>query len=1063
MWIVLLALRRPYTFVVAALLVVIGGVFAVRNTPTDILPPLDVPVISVVWTYDGLSAQEVERQITQFSEYSLAGNVSDIQRLESQSFDGTGVIRIFLQPNADMAAAMAQITAASQAIVRRMPPGTQPPIVLRYSASSVPIMQLAFASNTLSEEAIFDHVNQRVRTMLGTIRGTRMPAPMGGRARLISVDLDPQKLKAHGLSAAEVSNAVSFQNFTLPTGNAKIGEKEYRISLNSSPSAVASLNELPLRVAGDTLLKLSDVAYVHDGFAVRTNLARRDGRRSVVISVLKTGDASTTDVAARVRALLPAIRQSAPPGLEIEVVSDQSKFVSAAIEALAHESMMAAGLTALMILLFLGSIRSTLVVVTSIPLAVLIALIIMRFLGYTLNAMTLGGLALAVGILVDDATVEVENIHRNLAQGKRLTRAILDGAAQIAVPAFVASSCISIVFVSVFFLTEPARSLFVPMGVAVALSVMASYVLSRTIVPTLVQHLLRSELEHGHDATRGPLGFVHGLFLAGFARVQASYERALEFVLKSPKFTLATFSFALVLGVALAPWVGRDFFPRVSADQIRIHVVAPTGTRIEETERIFGQVEQALRELIPEAERSSMIDQIGTPGGYNLAITDSANVSASDGEIMVTLTDKRRMSSIDYVPVLRERLQSRFPELGFFFQPADIVTQILNFGLPSPIEIQVSGPKKDEGFAIASQIVDELAEVPGATDVRLFQVQNAPRIHFEVDRTKASDLGLTERDVANNVLLTVSSSSQVSPGYWTDPVTSNSYPVSVRVPEVRTNDLNDLNTMTLQTAAGPVLLESMAAPSLRSTPLFVTHVDIQPTFSVRADTQFADLGTVARGVQSIVSRHQKDLPPGTAIFVRGQIDSMDRAFIQLGLGVLGAILLVYALMVINFQSWLEPLIIILALPGALVGIVLALFITQTTFSIPSLMGAIMCVGVATANSILVVTFARDSRHEGTTSYEAARSAGATRLRPVLMTALAMVIGMLPIALSHSPGSEQNAALSRAVIGGLCGATLATLFFVPFAYCYLRKEPYRVVVDPDLERTPAIHEEHAQAW
>lgn len=1047
MWIVLLALRRPYTFVVAALLLVLGGIYSISKTPTDILPALNDPVLSVVWSYEGLPAQEMERQITQFSEYTLSSNVGDIRRLESQSFDGISVIRVFLQPGADVSSAMAQATASSQSIVRRMPPGTQPPTILRYSASSVPIMQIAFSSSSLSEEAIFDHVNQRVRTMLGAIRGTRMPLPMGGRSRLINVDLDPDALKMHGLTAAEVSNAVSLQNFTLPTGNAKFGAREYRVSLNSSPSLVSALNELPIIRPGKPLLLLRDVANVHDGFAVRTNLARRDGRRSIVLNVMKTGEASTTEVAAQVRDLLPTIIASAPPGLDVEVLTDQSKFVDSSINALLHESVMAASLTALMILVFLGSFRSTLVVIVSIPLSVLAALIIMRELGYTLNAMTLGGLALAVGILVDDATVEIENIHRNLALGKSPTRAILDGAAQIAVPAFVASTCISIVFVSVFFLEGPAKALFAPMGVAVALSVMASYVLSRTLIPTLIQALLKG-LEPGQMTSHASW---HNRFEAGFEKFRDGYVRALEWVLGRPKTVFLSFVLLLGLAAALAPFVGRDFFPAVSAEQIRLHVIAPTGTRIEETERIFGRVEEALARYIPEEERSSILDQIGLPSGYNLAITDSANTGTSDGEILITLTDKRRKSSTEYIPELRQRLNEDFPELGFYFQPADIVTQILNFGLPSPIEIQVSGPNKAKSYEIARAIEADLKDVSGIVDVRLFQVQNAPRLHYEVDRARAADLGLSQRDVASNMLLTVSSSSQVSPGYWTDPETSNNYSVSVRVPENRVSGLEDLQLVALDAPGGPQIVENVATPTLRRTPQFITHVDIQPTYSVRADLQYADLGHVSPAIEAITEKYQKQAPPGTKIAIRGQIESMNSAFQRLGLGILSAIILVYALMVINFQSWLHPFIIITALPGALIGIVLSLFCTQTAFSIPSLMGAIMSVGVGAANSILLVTFARDCREEGMSALEAAREAGRTRLRPVLMTALAMIIGMLPLAISRAPGSEQNAALARSVIGGLVGATFATLFFVPLVYSKLTAREKRRVVDPELER------------
>lgn len=1055
MWIVLLALRRPYTFVVLALMLIMGGVYSISRTPTDILPSLDIPVISVVWTYEGLPAQQMERQITQFSEYSLSNNVADIARTESQTFDGISVIRIFLQPDADVSSAMAQSTAASQAIVRRMPPGTQPPIILRYSASSVPILQISFTSDTLSESEIFDHVNQRVRTLVGTVHGTRLPLPAGGRARQITVDLDQDALKTHGLSPNDVAIAVSAQNLTLPTGTAKIGEREYRVSLNSSPDVVPALNDIPIRRGDGKILFLRDVAHVHDGFAVQTNIARQDGKRSVVLSVMKTGDASTTEVAERVKSLIPTIRASAPPGMKVEVLADQSKFVTAAINGLLSEGLIAAALTATMILLFLGSWRSTLIVAISIPLSVLSALIIMRLLGYTLNAMTLGGLALAVGILVDDATVEIENIHRNLAMGKSLTRAILDGAQQIAVPAFVASSCISIVFISVIFLEGPARFLFVPMGVAVGLSVMASYLLSRTVIPTLVKYLLRAEVEAHHAEAHTPqkkglFARLHDRFNAGFEAFQESYIAALEWVLGHKRTVFALLGGAVILAGSLVPFVGRDFFPTVSAEQIRLHVVAPTGMRIEETERVFGQVEEALRRHIPESERTNILDQIGIPSGYNLAITDSANVSASDGEILVTLSEQRSKSTSQYVRDLRKSLSEEFPDLTFYFQPADIVTQILNFGLPSPIEIQVSGAKRDATYAIARKIESDLRYAPGAVDVRMFQVQNAPRLHFEVDRARAGVVDLTQRDVANNLLLTVASNSQVAPSFWTDPASGNSYPVSVRIPENRINTIDDLQTLSLQTPRGPQLLEDVADLSVRSTPLFVTHVDIQPTFSVRADVQLSDLGSVARSVDAIVAKYKAELPPGSVIAVRGQVESMYSAFARLALGILAATLLVYALLVVNFQSWRDPFIIITALSGAMVGIILGLFVTQTTFSIPSLMGAIMSVGVATANSILVVSFAKEQREQGLSAIDAARAAGRVRLRPVLMTALAMVVGMLPMAIGHGVGSEQNAALGRAVIGGLCGATLATLFIVPLVYSVLAANEKQREKEPDLD-------------
>lgn len=1063
MWIVRLALRRPYTFVVMSLLLIVAGIYTIRQTPTDILPEVDIPVISVVWTYGGLPAQQVEQQITQFSEYSLAGNVSDIQSIQSESFDGVSVIRVFLQPGADVAAAMAQVTAASQTIVRRMPPGIMPPIILRYTASSVPILQLAFSSDTLSESEIFDYVNQRVRTMLSVVRGSRFPFPAGGKVRQIAVDLDLAALRAHGLSPTDVNLAISAQNLTLPTGAAKIGEREYRISLNSSPEAIAALNDIPIQTSAGRTIYVRDVAYVHDGYAVQTNIARRDGKRSVVLSVMKTSGASTTEVAARVKELVPVIRASAPKGLVVELLSDQSKFVTRAIDGLLVEGLIAALLTAAMILLFLGSLRSTLIVAISIPLSVIIALLCMRALGATINVMTLGGLALAVGILVDDATVEIENIHRNLAMGKRLTKAILDGAQQIAVPALVASMCISVVFVSVVFLEGPARFIFMPMGMAVGFSVMASYLLSRTIVPTLVQYLLRNEVhqEEG-EVGHGLIARVHHRFNQGFERLRGHYIALLDWSLQHRRVVLLVFGLSVTAAAGLTPLVGQDFFPTIDAGEVRLHVTAPPGTRIEETERWFSRVEEQIRALVPEQDRESILDQIGMPGGYNLSITDSSNVSSSDGEILLSLSDHRSRSTQDTVRLLRKTLPHTFPELSFYFQPADIVTQILNFGLPSPLDVQISGAARDATYAAAKKLVSDLRQVPGAVDVHLHQIVAAPRLHMDVDRLRASEVGLTERDVASNLLLLVSSSSQVSPTFWTDAKTGNAYPVALQVPEYRVDSLDALQTLAMPSGkAGQKLFVDLAAIQRKTTPVFVSHTNVQPTYNVRADVQDTDLGTVTTQLEALVKKYRAQLPAGSTISVRGQAASMKEGFASLSLGLSIAALLVYALMVINFQSWSIPFIILMALPGAGIGIVLSLFATSTTFSIPSLMGAVMSIGVATANSILVVTFANEQRQSGMSARQAALEAGRVRLRPVMMTALAMLIGMMPMSLGLGEGGEQNAALGRAVIGGLLGATLATLLFVPVVYSLVAARTDDSEPDPDLME-PSVGLASAQA-
>lgn len=1055
MWLVRLALRRPATFVVLSLALLLAGWQVVRTTPTDVLPSVDIPVISVVWTYAGLPAQQMEAQVTQFSEFSLAGNTADVSRIQSDTYDGVSVIRVFLQPGADVSAAMAQITAASQTIVRRMPPGMVPPIILRYTASSVPVLQLAFSNDTLSEAELFDHVNNRVRTALSIIRGTRFPLPQGGKFRQVSVDLDLAALQAHGLSGQDVALAVSAQNLTLPTGSLKLDERDYRVALNSSPEAIAALNDLPIRRAEGKLLRLRDVAFVHDGFQVQTNLARADGKRSVVLTVMKNGDASTLDVANRVKAMLPTIKASAPEGTRVELLADASGFVQRAIEGLVVEALLAAGLTALMILIFLGSWRSTLIVATSIPLSVVVAVLCLRALGATVNAMTLGGLALAVGILVDDATVEIENIHRNLAMGKPLVRAILDGAQQIAVPAFVASVSISVVFVSVFFLEGPARFLFLPMGLAVSFSVMASYLLSRTIVPTMVQALLPAELA-AHGQAPGFWGRQHEKVERGFEALRAVYLETLAWVLSHRGLVFVTF-FALVAGaVGLATVVGRDFFPKIDAGVLRLHVVAPAGTRLEETEALFSDVERVIAEQIPANERGRMLDFMGPSSGYNLAITDSVNVSTADGEILVELTDQRTKRVAEYEALLRTTLAQRFPTARFFFQPADIVTQILNFGLPSAIDVQVSGAKREATAAAARVIEKKLRAVPGAVDVRLHQIVDAPRLAVEVDRVRAADVGLTQRDVANGVLLAVSSSSQVSPTFWTDPRTGYGYSVAVQVPPGQLDSLERFEALALQSPRGPQLLGDLATIRRQETPVFTSRVDVQPTYQVRADVQDVDLGSVADALDGIVAEVRATLPPGSAINVRGQVESMRSAFGALGWGLLAAALLVYALMVINFQSWVDPFIIITALPGAGIGIVLAHFATQTTFSVPSLMGAVLSVGVATANSILIVTFANEQRLKGMSALEAALEAGKVRLRPVLMTALAMSIGLLPMSLGLSEGGEQNASLGRAMLGGIGGATLATLFLVPAVYTVLRARFTQRVLDEAL-REPGDEE------
>ncbi|MFZ5445873.1 MAG: efflux RND transporter permease subunit [Myxococcota bacterium] len=1050
MWLVRLALRRPYTFVVLSLLMALAGVTAIRRAPTDLFPAVDIPLINVVWTYQGLSAQQMEQQITLFSEFSLSGNVAGIKRIDSTSYDGVSVIRLELHEGEDVAAATAQVTAVSQTIMRRMPPGTQPPIIVRSSATSVPVLQIAASSETASEAEIYDFVNLRVRSLFSSVRGTRFPLPMGGKVRQIVVDVDPEQLRARGLSVNDVAVAVAQQNLTLPTGSARIGDTEFRVSTNASPEAIDAINDLPVRARDGAVVRVRDVAWAHDGFAQQTSIARHDGQRAVVLSVLKTGDASTTEVAARIKAMLPGLQASAPPGLKLTLLADESLFVTRAIHSLLVEGLIAALLTAAMILLFLGSWRSTLIVFVSIPLSVLAALLVLFALGHTINTMVLGGLALAVGILVDDATVEIENIHRNRAMGKPLTRAILDGAQQVAVPAFVASLSIGLVFAAVFFLEGPAKFLFVPLGLSVGLSVMASYLLSRTLVPTLVKYLIAHE-SHGGD---GAFARFHRGFEARWERFREGYLSALRAALSHRRTVLAGFTLALAGAVGLATFVGRDFFPRVDGGQLRLHLGAPAGTRLEETERLFAEVEATVRELVPPEELEMLLAQLGLPSGYSMAVTDSTNTSSSDGELLVRFKPKRSRSTAEYQELLRDELARRFPELTVYFAPGDIVTQVINFGLPAPISVQVTGQKRVETLAAARGLVAKLAHVPGVVDVRLHQVLDAPRLHLEVDRQRAADVGLTLRDVANDVLLTVSSSAQVAPNFWTDPVTFNSYPVVVQTPDVRVDSVDALQGLGLDSPRGMQLLGDLATVQRKTTPVLTTHADVQPTYEVRADVAWVDLGTVAPKVEALAAELQPKLPPGSKVLVRGQIEGMRQAFEGLTFGLLLAALLVYGLMVINFQSWVDPFVMLLALPGAAVGITLSLFLTGTTFSVSSLMGAVMSIGVATANSTLMVSFANEARADGRSALDAALEAGRNRLRPVLMTAMAMGLGMLPMALNLGEGGEQNAALARAALGGLAGATIATLFLVPVVYAVLRREARVAEVDPELAEPAA---------
>jgi multidrug efflux pump subunit AcrB len=1057
MWIVKLALRRPYTFVVGALLILILGLVAITRMATDIFPVIDIPVVSVVWQYNGIPPSEMESKIVTISERAMTTTVNDIEHIESQTLNGVSVIKVFFQPNARIEAAVAQVSAISQTLLRVMPPGTQPPLIIQYSASSVPVLQATVSSDSLPEEQLYDYSYNFIRTQLATVQGASVFVPSGGKPRQIMVDIDPQALFAKGLSPADISTAINAQNLTLPSGSAKLGEREYTVRLNSSPEAVEAINNLPIRQVNGAMVYIRDVAQVRDGYAVQQNIVRQDGRRSALLPILKSGGASTLDIVNRVKATLPRIQATLPEALKINLLFDQSVFVRASINGVLLEASMAACLTAAMILLFLGSWRSTLIVTISIPLSIMVSIIALYALGQTLNVMTLGGLALAVGMLVDDATVEIENIHRNLALGKPLRQAILDGAQQVATPAFVATLAICIVFVPIFLLTGAARSLFAPLAMAVVFAMLASYLLSRTLIPTLVVYLLRNEVhlyqqshtaagENGGSlAAPGLIWRTHEKFNAVFERLRAGYREGLAWSLAHRKIVIAAFMLFGAGSLALLPFIGQDFFPAVDAGQIRLHVRAPTGTRIEETERIFGQVENAIRRIIPEEERQLILDNIGLPYvPISLAVGDNSTVSAADGEILIALKEGRHRPTEDYIKQLRRALKEQFPGCVFYFQPADIVNQTLNFGLPAPIDIQISGPMRnaEANYAIAKQLEERVSRLAGAADVHLHQIIDAPELRINVDRERAGDKGLTQRDVANDLLVSLSSSGVVAPNYWINPQNGVSYLVAVQTPQYRVDSIDAIQNTPLAASgqSQPQLLSNIASIERGTTKAVISHYNVQPTFNIYAGVQESDLGSVARQIDRLIAEFQPRLPRGTSIVMRGQVESMRSSFLGLGLGILFAVVLVYLLMVVNFQSWLDPLIILMALPGALSGILWMLYASFTTISVPALMGSIMCIGVATANSILLVTFANEQRQEGKSSTEAAMAAGHTRLRPVVMTALAMIIGMLPMSLGFGEGGEQNAPLGRAVIGGLLMATFATLFFVPVVYSVLKRKP-----------------------
>ena len=1040
MWIVRIALDRPYTFVVLALLIVILSPVVILRTPTDIFPNINIPVIAVAWQYTGLNPEELEGRLTSVYERVLTTTVDNIEHIESTTVSGQAIVKIFLQPTASLDTANAQVTAVSQTILRQLPPGALPPLIINYSASSVPILQLGLSGKGLSEQQLNDMGQNFIRPQLVTVPGAVVPFPYGGKQRQVMIDLNPNLLQAKGLSPQDVLNALTNQNLVLPAGTAKIDEFEYDVRVNSSPRTVDELNSLPIKQVGASTVYLRDVANVRDGFAPQTNVVRQDGHRGVLLSILKAGTASTISVVQGIHDLLPRVAQTLPPELKIQPLADQSIFVKAAVNGVIREALIAACLTALMILLFLGSWRTTLIIAVSIPLSILTSVIILSFLGQTINIMTLGGFALAVGILVDDATVEIENIERNLAQGKEIRRAILDGASQIAVPAFVSTLCICIVFLPMFFLAGVSKFLFVPLAEAVVFAMLASYFFSRTIVPTMALYLLRSG-EH-NAGRRNVFSRFQAGFERGFQRLRLSYQLLLTTAVHRRSVFIPAFLLVCLSIFLLVPWLGQNFFPGSDNGQFILHIRAKSGTRIEETARTCDLIEASIRRQIPSREVDNILDNIGLPySSINYMHSTSGLIGAADADIMVSLNEKHHPTA-DYVRNLRKTLPRDFPEVTFYFLPADMVTQVLNFGLPAPIDIQIDGADIEGNRQVAERILAELRHVPGLTDLRIQQQFDYPTYDINVDRTKAAQGGLTERSVATSVLNSLSGSFQITPIFFLNWKNGVSYNLVAQTPQYKVQSLQDLaNTpITATDTSRPGILADVASLQRTTEMEAISHYNIRRIVEIYGAVQDRDLGSAARDVDRIVDANRKSLPRGSFVTIRGQIQTMRSSYMGLLAGLGFSIVLVYLLIVVNFQSWLDPFIIITALPAALAGIVLFLFITHTTLSVPALMGAIMCMGVATANSILVVSFAKEQLlHHGDPT-EAAIEAGYTRFRPVIMTALAMIIGMIPMALGLGDGGEQNAPLGRAVIGGLLCATVATLLFVPSIFSFLHRRP-----------------------
>ena len=1039
MWIVKLALHRPYTFVVLALLLLIVGPLAILRTPTDIFPNIDIPVVSVVWSYSGLAPQQMEQRIVSGYERALTTTVNNIDHIESQSLNGVAVVKIFLHQGASIEQALSEIGAESAAQVRLLPPGTQPPLMLAYNASTVPILQLALSSRTLPEQTLYDQGSNFIRTQLATVQGAAVPLPFGGKVRQVMVDIDSQALQAHGLAPIDVVNAINAQSLILPAGTAKIGALEYNVDMNGSPATIAGLNDLPIRNTPAGMVFIRDVAHVRDGFAPQTNIVRQDGGRAALLQVDKSGNASTLDIVANVKALLPKIQASLPAGLNVQTLADQSVFVSAAVSGVIREALMAAGLASLMILLFLGSWRSTLIIATTIPLSILASVVTLSAIGQTINIMTLGGLALAVGILVDNGTVAIENINHRLETGEPVEQAVLQAIGQIAAPLLVSTLAICVVLIPMFLLTGVARYLFVPLAEAVIFAMLASYFFSLTILPVLARYLLARHAAETAPGSDGHLlqRFQRG-FNGGFERVRQGYRHALEACLARPVLVTSVFLAFSLGSLALLPLVGQDFFPSVDTGQIRLHLRARTGTRVEETARLTDQVETRIRKAIPQDQLASLLDNIGMPvSGINLAYSTSGQVGEADADVLITLKGRHRPTA-EIVRQLRLDLPQAFPGVTFSFLPADIVSQILNFGAPAPIDVQIVGRDAAANRLFAAKLQARLAAIPGMADLHLQQPADQPLIHIDVDRVKAQMMGYTQRETATNLLITLSGSAQTTPNFWLNPANGVSYLVATQTPQTAVDSLQALANIpvTGQGTPNSTILGNLSTMSFDSSPAVVSHYNVQPVLDLYGTVQGRDLGGVAADIDKVIAASHADLPKAASVVVRGQVQTMRDSFAGLTQGMLFAVVLVYLLIVVNFQSWLDPLIILTGLPTVMAGIAWMLFGTHTTISVPALTGAIMCVGIATANSILVVSFAREKLAAGLDAAAAALEAGAGRFRPVLMTALAMVIGMLPMAIGLGEGGEQNAPLGRAVVGGLVFGTVASLVFVPVVFSVL---------------------------